>query len=253
MQNEQVGTGALRTNTMSNDNLIGLTKSRRIANTLESDIRSGRVSRGDLLESENSLMQRFSVSRNTVRKGLDVLARQGLITTRNGIGSFVTYNDQTQDSDLGWTLALAKEGVHLTTHTLAIKRDPCSLSSRFLKVKNDFLHIDRVRVDTRTHKGVSHERSRLPWSPCYSKVLDQGLCENSLSKTLLALGITVSSGEEWADVLCQIPARIAKQMNRDVDEAMLKLRRVTRSSDEQVVEYVNSVLDPLHFGLHLRF
>lgn len=253
MQNEQVGTGTLFRKPMSDNGPVGLTKSRRIANTLERDIRSGRVSSGDLLESENSLMQRFSVSRNTVRKGLDTLARQGLITTRNGIGSFVTYDDQTLNSDLGWTLALAKGGVQLNTHTLAIQRGPCNSSSRVLNIENDFLRIDRVRVDAHTQIGMSHERSRLPWSSCYSEIVDQGLLENSLSKTLIAMGITVGSGEEWADVLCQIPARIAKQMNRDANKAMLNLRRVTRSPNGQVVEYVNSVLDPSHFGLHLRF
>jgi len=238
---------------MTNKALVGVSKSRRVADSLEHDIRSGRVTHGERLQSENSLMQRFSVSRNTVRKGLDTLARQGLITTRTGIGSFVTYDSLTLDSDLGWTLALAKGGVQLKTKTLALKRDRCLVSSRFLGVKNDFLCIDRVRFDENTKVGLSHERSRLPWSSCYKDVVEHGLTENSLNKTLIALGIVVSSGEEWADVLCKLPTGIAKQMKRRADEPMLKLRRVTRSSNNQVVEYVDSILDPSHFGLHLSF
>ena len=238
---------------MANRSQVGVSKSRRIADTLERDIRSGRVTHGEQLQSENSLMQRFSVSRNTVRKGLDSLARQGLITTRSGIGSFVTYDNLTLDSNLGWTLALGKSGVRLTTQTLALKRGKCSTSSQFLGVDNDFLCIDRVRLDTRTQIGLSHERSRLPWSADFYQVIENGLVDDSLNKTLVALGIVVTSGEEWADVLCRIPTKIAKQMKRESTEPMLKLRRVTRAANGQVVEFVDSVLDPSHFGLHLKF
>ena len=108
-------------------------------------------------------------------------------------------------------------------------------------------------MDDATQKGLSYERSRLPWSPCYSDVIEQGLVEDSLHKTLTSLGIVVSSGEEWADVLCRIPADIARRMKRDTNEPMLKLKRVTRSANNRVVEYVDSVLDPAHFGLHLTF
>nr|MBX2886796.1 UTRA domain-containing protein [Granulosicoccus sp.] len=180
-------------------------------------------------------------------------ARQGLITTRSGIGSFVTYDNVTLDSDLGWTLALAKGGVQLTTKTLTLKRGRCAASSRFLEVKNDFLCIDRVRLDNSTQKGLSYERSRLPWHTSYSHIIDEGLVEDSLNKTLIAQGITVTSGEEWAEVLCRLPTDTAKRMKRGTNEPMLKLRRVTRSADNQVVEFVDSVLDPAHFGLHLTF
>ena len=85
----------------------GIAKSELVAQTLEREIREGRVGHGDLLESEVGLMRRFSVSRNTVRKGLEILSRQGLITTRTGIGSFVTYDGTTIDSNLGWIGARA--------------------------------------------------------------------------------------------------------------------------------------------------
>ena len=52
---------------------IGLAKSEQVARTLERDIRAGRLSNGDLIDSEAGLMRRFSVSRNTVRRGLEML------------------------------------------------------------------------------------------------------------------------------------------------------------------------------------
>lgn len=45
---------------------------------------------GDKLDSENDLSERFEVSRQTVRHALGILAKDGLIESRQGSGSFVT-------------------------------------------------------------------------------------------------------------------------------------------------------------------
>ncbi|TIU22871.1 MAG: GntR family transcriptional regulator, partial [Mesorhizobium sp.] len=58
----------------------GTGKPERIATVLEHEIRSGVLGFGDRLQSENELVQRFSVSRNTIRKGLEELSSRGLIT-----------------------------------------------------------------------------------------------------------------------------------------------------------------------------
>ena len=78
----QVGTG---TRMPPVSTRIGLPKSELVARTLEREIRDGRLLHGDQLDSEGGLMRRFSVSRNTVRRGLEILARQGLITNRDRI------------------------------------------------------------------------------------------------------------------------------------------------------------------------
>ena len=88
---------------------VATAKTERVAQSLEDDIRSGKLGFGDQLESENALVRRFAVSRNTVRKGLETLAGKGLITTRVGIGSFVTFDGQPIDDALGWTRALSKQ------------------------------------------------------------------------------------------------------------------------------------------------
>src|SRR5690606_37989454 len=52
----------------------GVAKPERIATVLEQEIRSGAIGYGERLQSESELVQRFSVSRNTVRKGLGELS-----------------------------------------------------------------------------------------------------------------------------------------------------------------------------------
>ena len=142
---------------------VGLPKSELIAQTLEHEIRSGEISRGDQLASENELVRRFSVSRNTVRKGLEQLVRQGLITTRTGIGSFVTYEGTSIDNSLGWTQALSKSDDQIDTRLLGADRRVCEDTSEFLGLAaTEFLCVDRLRFLSRDGTCISLERSLTP-------------------------------------------------------------------------------------------
>lgn len=233
---------------------IGLPKSELIAQTLEHEIRSGAISLGDQLASENELVRRFSVSRNTVRKGLEQLARQGLITTRTGIGSFVTYEGTSIDNALGWTKALSKSDDQVETRLLGIERRTCAETSGFLRVGAiEYLCVDRLRVLSRDGTGISLERSRTPWRDAFTDVLENGLLHDSLGETLAAAGLAIHSGEEWANVLPSLSETDARIMARAPGEPMLHLRRVSRTVEGGVVEYVESILDPSRFGLHLEF
>jgi GntR family transcriptional regulator len=66
----------------------------QISNWLEEMIRKGRYSVGDRLPSESSLADICGVNRNTVRQAISELVVKGLISKRNGIGSFISAKDQ---------------------------------------------------------------------------------------------------------------------------------------------------------------
>jgi GntR family transcriptional regulator len=229
---------------------IGLSKADQIARVLAREIRQGPLLTGDRLSSESSLMQRFAVSRNTVRKGLESLVRQGLITTRTGIGSFVTYDDERINDALGWTLALSQGSV-IATRLLLLDRGSCADTASHLGASDDFLRIDRLRLHGDT--GISLERSRLPWRDSFAGVLEAGLVDGSLNKTLAGLEIAIASGQQWAGVLPRLSASDASLMQRTAGEAMLHLRRLTRGADGRVIEHVVSILDPARFAVHQAF
>lgn len=63
--------------------------SAQLAQLLRSEIRSGRLVVGDLLPSEHELADEHGVSRETARRSLAMLADEGLITRRRGVGSIV--------------------------------------------------------------------------------------------------------------------------------------------------------------------
>lgn len=236
---------------MSDD--VGLAKSEQVARAIERDIRAGRLPHGDLIDSEAGLMRRFAVSRNTVRRGLEMLARQGLITTRTGIGSFVTYDGATLDSARGWTVALSQEGGAVETRLLGINAGSSARADARLGGAGHYLRIDRLRVCRKAGQGISLERSRLPWREGFAPIPQHGLRDGSLNATLAGLGLAAASGEEMAGVIPALSAVDAGIMQRPPGGAMLRLERVTRDAAGEVLEYVESILDPARFGLRIVF
>lgn len=60
---------------------------------IKEQIQSGQLSAGMKLLSENSYCQKYSVSRGTIRKALDLLAQDGLINAQHGKGAYVLDHD----------------------------------------------------------------------------------------------------------------------------------------------------------------
>ncbi|MGN6791730.1 MAG: GntR family transcriptional regulator [Streptosporangiaceae bacterium] len=65
-------------------------KYQQIADRLRDQIDSGTLQPGERLPSEPDLVRQFDASRNTVRLALALLTNQGLVVTRQGLGTFVT-------------------------------------------------------------------------------------------------------------------------------------------------------------------
>ena len=68
---------------------LGASLSERLAETLESAIRKGKLATGQKLPTENALVEKYGVSRTVVREAFSRLKTLGLIETRQGSGAFV--------------------------------------------------------------------------------------------------------------------------------------------------------------------
>lgn len=227
-------------------------KHQRIVEDLGREIRTGELPSGSRLPGEQALTQRFSVSRTTVRQALGALSEQGLIATRAGLGSFVTFDGSPLDNRIGWTQALAENGATLRTAVLALQlTDEPELAGRIGTDSTRFLATDRVR---RLPEGgpVSLERSRVPLRTELVDVPERGLTNGSLTTTLREAGIVAVAGDEWAEVM-PLPVDEAQVLEREVSLPFLRLLRLSRDRAGAPVEHVVSLLDPEHFRLHLQF
>lgn len=59
---------------------------------IKSQIESGALAQGNRLPSENLLMEQFQVSRQTVRRALEILTEEGVVEGRRGSGTYVSVN-----------------------------------------------------------------------------------------------------------------------------------------------------------------
>lgn len=71
---------------------MNLNKYNQIYQSLSSDIVEGKYVTGDILPSEHKLLKSFGVSRETVRKALNLLQENGYIQKMKGKGSVIIYS-----------------------------------------------------------------------------------------------------------------------------------------------------------------
>ncbi|ROO61528.1 GntR family transcriptional regulator [Micromonospora sp. Llam0] len=70
------------------------TPSQQIAAALRAEIKTGKFAPGEKLPSQNDLVERFSVARETIKAALRRLQDERLIVTRQGSGTFVRANTE---------------------------------------------------------------------------------------------------------------------------------------------------------------
>ena len=227
-------------------------KHERIAAVLAREIRSGLVRRGAQLPGEVELAKRFAVSRNTVRSALAVLTEDGLITTRTGKGSFVRYDGRPLDSRLGWTHALAEQGVETRMRTLKIAlEEDGELADRVGLETPYVIVIERVR-QLADGAAISLERSRIPALDSLRDLPARGLDNGSITTTLHRAGLHVHHCEQH---LRGRPLDTAEAglLERPEGTWFLHTRRTSWTADDRFAEYADDLLDPDHFELNLVY
>lgn len=227
-------------------------KHERIASILAREIRSGRVGHGDQLPGEVELARRFAVSRNTVRSALAVLSEDGLITTRTGKGSFVLFDGRPLDDRLGWSHALAQQGVETRVQMLRLAHEEDhELAERLGLDSPDVIVIQRLRVIV-GGAAISIERSCIPALDELSDLPERGLDDNSITATLARAGLHLDHGEQRLRGRPLDPEE-ATLLGRPEGTWFLHTRRVSYTPDNRFAEQVDSLLDPQHFELSLNY
>src|SRR6266404_5653515 len=97
-------------------------KYKRIADSLTNRIRRGEIGNGSRLPGEVDLAKAYEVSRSTIRQALASLQQAGLIETWTGAGSFVRFDGALLDDQVGWSQALARQGIETQTRILRLDR-----------------------------------------------------------------------------------------------------------------------------------
>ncbi|WPN59593.1 GntR family transcriptional regulator [Pseudomonas sp. P9_31] len=228
---------------------LRIDKKQQVSDELIRRIESGLMEDGILLPGEHRLAQAFKVSHGTLREALVELKRRHNLATQSAVGSIVTYDGVVLDQRNGWGKALADSGALINTEVLRLEAvfRPDLLPRLGI---DQFITLDRRRRST-DGTLVSLERSLMPATGGLESLPQVGLIDDSLTITLAAYGYIGGHGDQWIGAE-PLNAEDAKLLGRPEGTVFLKALRTTYDRQNRFMEQVESLLDPVHFRLHLQ-
>ncbi|RPJ39201.1 MAG: GntR family transcriptional regulator [Planctomycetaceae bacterium] len=225
---------------------------------LRTQIETGVYPSGARLPSERDLAQAFQVSRMTARQALQLLAKDGFISSRVGKGTYVRRPKIAQDLYLltSFTEDICQRGMVPGSRIIraALDRADDEIAGHLqVAAGTEIILLSRVRLA---------DNEPIAWEICH---LNHRLCPGILerhdfSRESLYQVLREEYGCHliWADQL--ISARIPDRRQRvalqlDDKTPVLSLTRVTYADHDQPVEFVRSVYrcDRYHLRTILRY
>lgn len=219
----------------------------QVRDILKDRINTGALNPGDQLPSENEISSAFNISRMTVRQAIQELIREGFINIRRGEGTFVNSAPRTQmllKLD-GFSAEMAKLGY--SNHSRILDMDCIEAYDSFemaysglsLPAGEPIVRIRRIRYLEDTPFAL--ESSYLPYD------IGKGLVKPAMADDMSIYNYienTLHIRLARADHVIQpdlSDTEIAKHLEINHGEAILKLHGTTFSMQNKPVEYLEGI------------
>ena len=226
----------------------------KFAQQLQAHIQAGQFAPGDKLPSQRELAEQFGTTLMTIRKGLNILAEEGVIRIEHGVGTFVNSPN------------LAEDEFQLLSFSRALQQRPVGDTlTRPLDVRSDVMHAkaqaglkldDRAPVSmlsrVRLINGVpfAFQQSYLP--PSLHSVVEAYSAQSSLYQMLQdALGQPVTMAREVILPIVLSADQANYLQAREGDPAWLSIR-ISATADGTPILYDEAILKHDHFVITLE-
>jgi GntR family transcriptional regulator len=204
---------------------------------------------GDRIDSEPQLSRRFGVSRFTVTRAVEILVDEGLISRRQGLGTFVA------------APALKRAPSYLASFTEAVSAAGRAASHRVLafgpthwreglpyREREPLVALDRLRLVDRVPTAIHH-------SVILAVIADRiGLTSEIVSSPQFSLyrrfdeaGLFVDRGVETLRARAASAAE-SKLLRLDDDRVVMAVRRRTFAVDGTILDVVDAVYDARRYA-----
>lgn len=210
--------------------------------TLSADIRAGRLPPHQQLPSERELCDRFGVSRMTVRQALVELAREGLIYSRVGKGTFVSEPkiDQQLKALTGFSQDMRTRGSAPSSHVLEAKLQPAADDqARVLRIVpgSEIVILSRIRLADGVPLAI--ETAHLPHHLC-PNLLHHDFAVESLYDVLeREYGYHLTRAEQTIEAALAKPHEITL-LQLVPPTPVLVMERLTFTDQGVLIEHVQS-------------
>jgi DNA-binding GntR family transcriptional regulator len=211
--------------------------------TLRKDIYSEKLNGGDRLLSENELKRKYNVSSTTVRKCIDILRHEGLITRIQGVGTFVNKPHvikRSLERVLSFTKNMEQVGLNPSTKVLekrvVIPADK-HLDTLSLGPTDKVLRLKRLRFGNDTPMLLETRYINLKYCP--------DIHEKELAGSLYALyqdvyRIRVSKAKQNLKIV-YLDEKEAKLLRCKAGDPAFLVTGVTFSDRDEPIEYEESL------------
>lgn len=222
----------------------------QIKDLLIAEITEGKYE--DKIPSERELMERFSVSRSTIRESVNHLVHDGIVEKVHGKGTFITEKKPIHD----WLDAL-----HSFTETVQkMGRKPgaklldtgltttCEKGQQLLHT-DELFTIKRLRTADRLPIAIEQH--------FYKPDFGVQLAQFDLSKATIydlieqQLGVVIAEGEQIISCI-PIEEEAASYLKLPPGSNVLCIERILTGVDNEVIEYYKSLFHPQHYSLRLK-
>jgi GntR family transcriptional regulator len=219
---------------------------------LRSDILAGEWQPGDMIPPESELIERYQVSRTTVRQVLDMLVSEGLIERKQGRGTFVTQPTVEQGlvRIISFTEDMQQRGFEPGTKVLFSGLVPAPADiAKELEVKpgEELTRLERLRLANQ--EPMSIEESYLVHRFCQG-VLRRDYASNPLREALERdHNIRLVRAKQVIRAILA-PRDLADWLSIKPRSALLFIERVSYSQENIPVEFLRIYYRADRYGLY---
>ncbi len=205
----------------------------QLARKLASAIQAGVWKPNEVLPAERDLCEQLNVSRVTLRQALDAVSEQGLISRRQGAGTFVTpHIEHLLSSLISFSETLRRKGYEPGTKWLEREVRACTaedITRLGLSPNAQVAVLTRLR--TADGKVIAYERSVLP-----VRVLpNPTTVGDSLYRWLDEQGTPIVRALQYFRA-ANLSRRLADHLEMREDEAVLRVIRIGYARDGAAIE-----------------
>ncbi len=209
----------------------------QLAQSLRLQIVEGKIVSGEALPSERDLCALMGASRVTVRKAIEVLIEEGLLSRRQGSGTYVTPRIQAPGSFLT-SFSEDAEARGETTSTIWVEKTEdiaTEEEARLLEISvgSAIFRLSRVRMAD--GEPLAIENAVVP----ADMIADVSELRNSLYKALAERGNRPMSGQQKIRAALAGPNE-AQLLSISEGSEILRIERLTRRADGRPVELTRS-------------
>lgn len=222
---------------------------------VRSKILRGEFKAGDKLPAEPELMEKFQVSRTTIRLALDKLVNEGLIYRQRGRGTFVSAPRIEQDLNQGirFVESLRQRELNSSTKVLASKMVPASDQTTIdldVELDEPLAVIERLRLVNQEPVGI--QTSVLVHRRCPG-ILQHDFTENSLYDVLEAdYGLRLVRFKQMVQAVQPSPS-MAKELSVSAELPLLFIERIGYSENGTPIELLRAHYRSDRYALHSEF